>query len=98
MMTDFDLLFRQHSWVPIRNCPDRFGLATGPVPDSPAALVGDLRALEFRVQTARDPVVVVAFQGGGLISYRRTDGRYVHTLNTTDGFARKLAQLGIDAL
>ena len=97
-MIDFDLLFRQHPWEPIRNCPGRFGLATGPVADPPAALVGDLRALEFRVQAARDPVVVVAFPGGGLISYRRTDGRYVHTLNTADGFARKLAQLGIDAL
>jgi hypothetical protein len=33
--------------------------------------------------------------GGGLISYARGDGSYLHTLNTPDGFARKLRQLGI---
>ncbi len=51
---------------------------------------------EFRVDAARDPVVVARLaQGGGLISYQREDGKYVHTLNTEEGFRRKLDQLGI---
>jgi hypothetical protein len=30
-----------------------------------------------------------------VISYARHDGTHVHTLNTSHGFARKLAPLGI---
>jgi hypothetical protein len=44
---------------------------------------------------ARDPVVVARLDDGGLISYRRPDGTYLHTLNTREGFERKLQQLGI---
>ncbi len=44
---------------------------------------------------ARDAVVVTPLEGGGLISYKREDGTYRHTLNTPEGFARKLADLGI---
>ena len=47
------------------------------------------------VAAARDPVHVAALDGGGLISYARPDGSWAHTLNTPEGFARKLAQLGI---
>ena len=41
-------------------------------------------------------VVVIRFADGGLISYRKADGSYIHTLNTCDGLHRKLAQLGIE--
>jgi len=33
---------------------------------------------------------------GGLISYKRADGTYLHTLNTAEGLERKLASLGIE--
>jgi phage baseplate assembly protein gpV len=95
---NFDKLFAQRRWMPIRNCPGRFGLAEGPVRESPSSIVGDLVSQEFHVPSARDRVIVVRFGDGGLISYRRDDGTYVHTLNTAEGLARKLAQLGIDAL
>jgi hypothetical protein len=96
---DFDTLFAAHTWMPIRNCPGRFVL-TGADPGlTVAALAGEAaEAHEFHVATARDVVVVAAFGNGGLISYKRNDGTYRHTLNTVEGFARKLAQLGIDAL
>lgn len=58
-------------------------------------MVADAKAQQFHVAAARDAVVVVPLSDGGLISYSRADGTYVHTLNTRDGFARKLAQLGI---
>ena len=32
--------------------------------------------------TARDPVIVTPFEDGGLISYRKADGLFLHTLNT----------------
>ncbi|HYL97422.1 MAG TPA: hypothetical protein VEZ90_00590 [Blastocatellia bacterium] len=44
---------------------------------------------------ARDPVFVARMEDGGLISYRRSDGSFVHTLNTIEGFNRKLGRLGI---
>ena len=31
-----------------------------------------------------------------MISYKRDDGSFLHTLNTEEGFERKLKQLGID--
>jgi hypothetical protein len=93
---DFDTLFRSRKWTPIRNCPGRFGLADGPTIESPSTLAPADEAHEFSVPTAKDAVVVVPFHaGGGLISYKRAGGSYLHTLNTADGFARKLADLGI---
>jgi predicted methyltransferase len=50
------------------------------------------------VPTTRDTVIVAKFPGGGLISYLRGDGSLMHTLNTPDGLARKLRQLGIELL
>ena len=44
---------------------------------------------------AKDRVLVVPLEDGGLISYARADGRLVHTLNTAEGFGRKLSQLRI---
>ena len=55
-------------------------------------------AAEYVVPGARDPVVVTSLADGGLISYRKPDGTYVHTLNSPAGFQRKLQQLGIDLI
>ena len=94
---DFATLFGAWSWRPIRGCAGRFVLAAEGPPVTLEELVGgDAPACEHRVPTARDVVVVVAFDGGGLISYRRDDGSYVHTLNDHEGFERKLRQLGIE--
>ncbi len=49
----------------------------------------------FLSPEAKDCVLVVPLDDGGLISYRQTDGRLIHTLNTPEGFSRKLHQLGI---
>jgi hypothetical protein len=70
---------------------------TSAVPElTPSELAGaDIVLHEHRVPTARDAVLVARLEDGGLISYRRANGTYVHTLNTIEGFARKLAQLGI---
>ena len=62
----------------------------------PEDLVGhDCELKEFRVEGARDAVIVGQFEGGGIISCRKEDNTYLHTLNTEEGLERKLAQLGI---
>ncbi len=47
------------------------------------------------MEGARDAVIVGQFEGGGIISCRKEDNTYLHTLNTEEGLERKLAQLGI---
>ncbi|AVP96811.1 hypothetical protein C7S18_06170 [Ahniella affigens] len=64
---------------------------------SPLDLViaADVAVLEHRAANAKDLVLVAEFDGGGLICYRRKDGTMCYTLNTVEGMARKLRQLGI---
>ena len=61
-----------------------------------SALIPDTPASICRVPAARDPVLVVEFEDGGLISYLREDGTLMHTLGTSEGFRRKLRQLGVE--
>jgi hypothetical protein len=93
---DFEDLYRSLVWVPIPGCPGRYRLSSAPRAPSIRELAKDYPARAFRVPAARDEVFVVRFEdGAGLISYRRPDGSFRHTLNTAEGFARKLDQLGI---
>ena len=63
---------------------------------TPRELLGSEAAVQaFKVSAARDTVLVARLEGGGLISYRRPDGKHLHTLNTVEGFERKLLDLGI---
>jgi hypothetical protein len=89
-------LFDRWQWKPIRHCPGRFVLVTTEVSMPVDSLLGrDCHAQAFITDAAKDRVLVVPLQDGGLISYARADGRVVHTLNTAEGFVRKLSQLGI---
>jgi hypothetical protein len=91
----FDEVAARWVWKPIRNCPGRFLLGESPSALRPQDLAGPQTLFsEFVVATARHPVVIGRLDDGGLISYRR-DNTYVHTLNTPEGFKRKLIQLGI---
>jgi hypothetical protein len=85
------------SWRPIPGCPGRWLLSGGPSHVPPGDMVPrDVRIAEHRVAAAKDPVIVAPLADGGLISYRKPDGTFVHTLNSREGFERKLRQLGID--
>ena len=89
-------LMNQWQWRPIRHCPGRFVLITGNQSLSfPELLGGNYPIHSFTCSSAKDTVLVVTFEDGGLISYARVDGSILHTLNTPEGFRRKLAQLGI---
>ena len=71
-------------------------LAAGPVATPPQDIVpGTNECSEHLSVGAMDPVIVTAFDDGGLISYRKAEGMFLHTLNTREGFERKLRQLGI---
>ena len=56
---------------------------------------GHQRRLRTYGDDGQDPVIVTPFDDGGLISYRKADGTFLHTLNTREGLERKLRQLGI---
>jgi hypothetical protein len=93
----FEQLMRDRQWKPIRNCPGRYVLHGARKDLRPQDLLGDEAEIgEYLPEAARDAVLVLALDEGGLISYRRDDGTFLHTLNTREGFQRKLAQLGID--
>ena len=92
-----DDLMKAWTWRPILGCPGRYALREASPYLSLEALLGpEAQAIEFRVETAKDVVLVVSLDRGGIISYKRDDGSFLHTLNTEEGFERKLAQLGID--
>ncbi len=93
----FDELWEKWDWRPIRNCPGRFVLRGAPADVTPAELVGsDIKVVEHKTSAAKDLVLVVALDKGGLISYKRPNGSFLHTLNTPEGFRRKLRQLYIN--
>lgn len=96
-MPTFAELQSRWSWRPIPNCPGRFLFSAGPTRLAPAEIISPgVCVTEHIVAAAKDPVVIAVFVDGGLISYRKHDGTYLHTLNTREGFERKLQQLGLE--
>ncbi len=93
----FQEVFDEWNWKPIRNCPGRFIFAEG----STELTVNDIARVklpvyEFETEVVPDKVIIIEFgDGGGLISYIKNAGKFLHTLNNEDGFARKLRQLKI---
>ena len=89
-------LLAAHKWKPIPNCPGRYVLVKPEPMTSPESLAeANSAPVEFNVKAANDAVLVLVLEGGGLITYRRPDGSYFHTINDEAGFKRKLEQLGI---
>jgi hypothetical protein len=95
----FEQVFESFVWRPIPRCPGRYVLKGGVSDRAIVDIVGQGALIsEHHVSTARDLVVVAGIEDGGLISYRKASGKYLHTLNDPDGFARKLADLGIESI
>ena len=92
----FAALFGRFAWCPIANCPGRYLLAGGPVAMPPDEIVpGGSGGSTHVIAATRDPVIVTPFDDGGLISYCKGERRFLHTLNTREGFERKIRQLGL---
>ncbi len=98
MNTVTDLL-KRYEWRQIPNCRGRFTMATQQPALSITDLMGeDCQPVEIASVLARDTILIVPLKDGGVISYRREDGTCLHTLNTPEGFRRKLKDLGIDLI
>jgi hypothetical protein len=92
----FEQVYSARNWHPISHCPGRY-ILPGSGRLSVEAIAGrEIEVTEYRTDAAKDPVLVAVLDGGGIISYRRPDGALVHTLNTEEGFERKLKQLRIE--
>ena len=92
-------------WKEIRNCPGRYtvrrrrDLARWP-PERllAAALGGNVPPVSLwrHRSGAKDAIHAVRFAGGGgLLTYARADGAFVHTLNTESGLLRKISALRV---
>lgn len=93
---DFFTLKERYRCKPIPGCPGRY-ILEGAEEIPPGKLVGEkLPVLEYSVETAPDRVFVVKLEEGGIISYLKPSSIYIHTLNTEEGFRRKLYNLEIE--
>jgi hypothetical protein len=89
-------LFGRFHWRPIPDCPGRYVLDPLKLDLGIEALVGSsVEVRRFEDVNARDAVLVVVLEDGGVISYERTNGTILHTLNTPSGLRRKLSELAI---
>ena len=91
-------------WKEIRNCPGRYttrrrDLARWPPERLLAAALGAAApqtGLWRHRSGAKDAIHAVRFAGGGgLLTYARADGTFVHTFNTESGLLRKIAALRV---
>ncbi|HRH42053.1 MAG TPA: hypothetical protein PKY82_10440 [Pyrinomonadaceae bacterium] len=93
-LTTFEKAFNTGDWKPIRNCPGRF-LLIGGRSDINIENLSESKnpVVEILTEIVPDTVLMIEFEdGGGMISYVKSDGKFIHTLNTNEGFRRKLDQ------
>ena len=81
---------------PIPGCPGRAILRAPSDLDLEALLDPSVVIQTYdTLPTARHVVHLALVRDGGIISFERPDGSWVHTLNTPEGFRRRLAKLGL---
>lgn len=96
-MKTVDQLLFEYNCKEIANCPGRYLVKDVAEDLSINQLLSDDVSIRYHTSPkAVDKIAVVALDGGGLISYIRSDGTILHTLNNESGFLRKLQQLEID--
>jgi hypothetical protein len=94
---DFNTLKNRYLWKEIYGCPGRYILKNDDKKTTVEELAGkNLTVNSFKTDKTIDEVLIVKFKCGGLISYKKPDNSYVHTLNTEEGFLKKLIKLKID--
>lgn len=90
-LPSFEEIFNKHQWEEIPNCPGRYVLEKSA--KRKLGIVTPVDFLEqklsfqvFQSQVCRDTVHVTEFpSGGGIISYQRSNGTFLHTLNNSSG-------------
>lgn len=95
-MKQFSELYRKYNWREIHGCPGRYTMA-GAVHIPLSELTGENnRYTLYKSEKTKDPFYVIPIGNGGIISYVKKEGFLIHTLNSEEGFKRKLEDLGID--
>ncbi len=93
---NFETIKRNFAWKAIHDCPGRYTFKKVNGNYSLQELLGTgIKFRRFDISKAKDPIYVVKLEDGGVISFLKADGRFVHTLNNEEGFKRKLTDLGI---
>lgn len=92
-------------WTEIKNCPGRYVTKSNEEAQviSPQELCTRLAVPYFpsiHCSVDRlDQIAVVHFEsGGGIITYIKPNGTFVHTLNTESGYIRKMTALGFESV
>lgn len=90
-------LLARWPWQPIPNCPGRYVLPPRHLQLTLTELLNHPINPEFITSPrAKDPILACRLPDGGVISYQQTNGTLIHTLNTLEGFHRKVHQLELD--
>ena len=93
---DFKTLKNKYDWKEIYGCPGRFILKNADKITTPEELLNEKVIINsIRRDDTSDEILIARFKDGGLISYKKTDGTIIHTLNTEEGFLKKLQKLNI---
>ena len=97
---NFAKLFELYSWKEIKNCPGRYVLSKTDnrrlcfIP--PKELLNNQILIQiFTSEICRDAIYIGKYVDGGLLSYEKSDGTFVHTLNNLSGLTRKMSHLNI---
>jgi hypothetical protein len=99
--SDLQKLWEIWKWSEIKNCPGRYVTKSNPQATeiSPTVLLHSLDincSLNEYLIEGKDLIAISHFDGGGgLLTYLKSDGRFVHTLNTESGLLRKMKALGL---
>ena len=96
----FSELLNAYSWKEICNCPGRYLLTKEDHQRLrfvlPNAILNEQVSIEmFTSAICRDRVHIGKLPDGGLLSYEKSDGSFVHTLNNVSGLRRKMDHLNI---
>jgi hypothetical protein len=95
-LASFRDIFGKYQWREIRNCPGRYCAKDIPPNCTVSKLLEEPVTEQLQSSPrAKDFVIITPMEHGGIISFKRRDGSYLHTLNTPEGFARKRADLGL---
>jgi hypothetical protein len=94
---DFNTLKNKYHWKKIYGCPGRFILRNDNKFITVQELIEEKIFINsFRPDEKKDEILIVKLKNGGITSYKKPDGTFIHTLNTSQGFIRKLKMLQID--
>jgi hypothetical protein len=93
-------LLNAHSWKEIRHCPGRYILTKQDNQQlrtvTPHAFLDEQVPIEsFTSEICRDRVLIGKLVDGALLSYEKSDGTFIHTLNNLSGLQRKMNHLNI---